>query len=302
MLTKLLTRTKPKTGSLSPEINVPESWNSLSRKQLLLIIRLFSFNLDITSYRVIALNRLACIKVTGNSHYQEETDRWLFEIKHRRQKHWVTAGLYHQLLKAMNFITEAPTLTNQLIPRFSLLPLPLPLPLPFSYYGPDEACYNINYNELIHAQLAYTNYTNTKKLEYLNQLVAVLYRPRKKNVNKNSPQWDGDMREPFSAYNYQRRAKLFKLLPYRVKYAIYIFYSGSLALMEKEHPLCFQKSTRISSTPKQHNPAKELIDLVPVITKADPTKNKEIYITPAWDVFDAYESARREFEATKPKK
>jgi len=200
------------------------------------------------------------------------------------------------LLKTVNFITEAPSLTNQLIPRFSLWPLP------FALYGPSDSCYNINYNELIHAQLAYTNYNNTKKTEYLNNLVAVLYRPRKIWVNKNSPGWDGDMREPFSAYNYQRRAKLLRFVPFKIKYAIFIFYSGSLALMEKEHPLCFQKSTRTSSTPRQHNPAKELINLVPVITKADPTKNKEIYITPAWDVFDAYEAALKEFEAMKQKK
>lgn len=290
---KLRFKTKKKTGSTLPVINVPDNWNRLTRKQLLTIVNLFKFDLDITAYRVIAFNALANVKLTGKSRENDPNGLNTYQVKNQYGKFWITASLYHELLKTVDFISKPPTLTNQLFPTIRVLGTRL--------YGPEEACYNITYNELIYAQLAYTNFTNTKEVKHLNELVAVLYRPRKKKLNKRDPKWNGDKREPFSAFLYQNRSWWMRFIPWKVKYAIYVFYSGSLAHMEAEHPLCFKAGTRISSTPKQSNPAKELIDLIPVITKNDPTKEKDILNASAYTVFDHYESARKEHEASKPK-
>lgn len=287
---KLLTKTAPKTVSSLPEITVPDSWNKLSRRQLLFLSLLFGKALEQYHFKVIALNKLSGIKITGKYYIHETNQRYCFQVKHQRRRFFVTAGLYKELLKSIAFITSPSTLTLQLIPRFWFGRW---------FYGPSDSLYNISYNELVHAQLAYTNFENTKDPAHLNHLLAVLYRRKKKSIRKSDPNWDGDMRENFSAYTYQRRARWFRFVPFKLKYTVFIFYSGSLSQMADEHPLCFKAPTRVSSKPKKENPAKALIDLVPVITKGDPTKNNELYKTPAWDVFDAYERMREEFEATK---
>ena len=292
MLMKLLTKMMPKTDSSLPEIKVPSTWNEFSRSQLLYISQLFSKSFEQYHFKVIALNFLAHIKITGEYNV-DETDRYFFEIKFHKTKHFVSASLYNELLKSIKYLTEVSTLSNQLIPHFWMGK---------QYFGPDNSLYNISYNELIHAQLAYSNFTNSQDIKHLATLAAILYRPKKRKLNKKSPKWNGDIRQEFSAYTYKYRAKWFKWLPFKTKYAIYIFFSGSLNQMADEHPLCFKASTLISSTPKNVNPAKTLIDLVPVITKGDPTKNKALYKSPAWDVFDAYERMREEFETSKPNK
>lgn len=295
---KLLTKTPPKTDSTLPSISVPDHWNKLKRRQLLYLAWLLNQSFEQNAFKVIALAKLSGIKILEKFKV-DENDKYWFLIKQKREKFYITAGLYNQLLKSITFTTEAPQLTNQLIPSFSLLPSYFSLLPFFKFHGPEESCYNITYAEMVHAQLAYTNFNNTKEAKYLNHLVAILYRPRKKNLNKKHPDWNGDTREPFSAFTYQSRAKWFRFLPFKLKYAIFIFFSGCMGHMADEHPLCFAAPTKISSNPKKANPAKSLIDLVPVVTKGDPTKNEALYKTPAWDVFDSYEAMRTEQEARK---
>lgn len=277
---KLRWKTKPKTGSISPEITVPEGWNDLTRKQLLFVAKLMLRKINIADFRGIVLNRFAGIKVYPE-YRVDENDNYAFRIKQGKQKYFITAGLYHELLKSVDFVTREPSLTSQLIPQFRL----------FSrrYAGPEQACYNISYSELIYAQLAAANFQNTKDARYLNELTSILYRPVR-NYRKSDPDFDGDRRVPFSAYAFQRRAWWFRFLPANIKFAVYIFFSGSMAFMAEKHPNCFKENTRVSSNPKPADPVKPLMDLVPVMTKGDPTKNKEFYSSPAWDVFDAYES------------
>ena len=286
---KLRWKTNRKTDSTLPEITVPDAWNKLTRKQLLFVASLFNRTLELYTFKVIALNKLAGIKITGE-YYVDETDRYLFEIKNKTKKYFVSAGLYKQLLAAVSFITSGSSLTKQLIPRFSLSSMPFALcPLPF-FYGPDDCLYNVVYNEFIHAQLACANFENTKDKNHLNTLTAVLYRRKNQRMQKSDPHWNGDLREDFSAYTYNRRASWFRLLPFKLKYAIYIYYRGSVDYMVAQHPLCFKPSTKISTTPKVESPVQSLIDFIPILNQGDPTRNPQILTTPIWDIFDTYET------------
>lgn len=286
---KLRTKTSRKTDSTLPEITLPDAWDKLSRKQLLFIASLYKLELYPDEFKVRVLNKLAGLKLTRNYHV-DETDRYLFEIKHRKQRFLVTAGLYKEMLSAVSFVTSGSMLTKQVIPRFSLFPLPHAFCSLSLFHGPDDALYNVVYSEFIHAQLACANFENTKEEKYLNTLAAVLYRNKKTNLNKTDPHWNGDVREDFSAYTYERRAVWFRLLSFDLKYAIYIFYRGSVDYMVQQHPLCFRPSTKTSSSPKKESPVQSLIDFVPILTQGDPTKNNKIYRTPIWDIFDTYES------------
>ena len=277
---KLRWKTNRKTDSTLPEITVPDAWNKLTRKQLLFVASLFNRALETYTFKVIALNTLAGIKITGE-YYVDETDRYLFELKHNKQKFFVSAGLYKQLLAAVSFITSGSSLTKQLIQKFWFGK---------SYFGPDDCLYNVVYNEFIHAQLACANFENTKDKNHLNTLAAVLYRRKNPRMQKSDPHWNGDFREDFSAYTYNRRARWFRFLPFRLKYAIYIYYRGSVDYMVAQHPLCFKVSTKISSLPKTESPVQSLIDFIPILNQGDPTRNPHILTTPVWDIFDTYET------------
>ncbi len=49
--------------------------------------------------------------------------------------------------------------------------------------------------------------------KYIYLLIACLYRPRKKKLNTESPDYDGDVRESFNQHQVKKRAKRFNRLP-----------------------------------------------------------------------------------------
>lgn len=81
-----------------------------------------------------------------------------------------------------------------------------------------------------------SNYKNEKKrLESLDQLVAVLYRPKGKNEK-------GDLREPYNDYSVEKRAKdIARVSPY-IKYAIFYHFVAHREIWSKNFPHVYTKS------------------------------------------------------------
>jgi len=161
---KRLTKINRKTDSSLPEITLPDEWNRLSGSQLLYLAWLFKQSVDVHSFKVLALNKLSGLKVL-NRYYIDDDNRYQFLVKHKRRKFYVSAGLYHEMLKAVGFVMNESKLTKQLIKSFWF---------GIRFHGPEDSCYNITYNELIHAELAWTNFKNSGDVKELNKLVAVL--------------------------------------------------------------------------------------------------------------------------------
>jgi hypothetical protein len=176
---KHLTKTNRKTDSSLPEITLPDDWNRLSRRQLLYLAWLFNRSVDVHAFKVLALNKLSGLKVL-NRYYIDDDNRYQFLVKHKRRKFYVSAALYHEMLKAVAFVMKESKLTKQLIKSFWF---------GIRFHGPDDSCYNITYNELIHAELAWTNFKNSGDVNELNKLVAVLYRPCRKGIRISGMGW-----------------------------------------------------------------------------------------------------------------
>jgi hypothetical protein len=84
----------------------------------------------------------------------------------------------------------------------------------FRYSGPADALTDITFLEYKDANHFYTEYSVTKEESALDNLVAVLYRPRR--FRKKVP-YNG---------NTDKRAKAMHKLPYPVKFGIYLFYAS----------------------------------------------------------------------------
>ncbi|MBC7615344.1 MAG: hypothetical protein H7202_04695 [Pedobacter sp.] len=88
------------------------------------------------------------------------------------------------------------------------------------YYGPANRLSNLTINEYRLTDLYYQLYISTNDPNFLNLLIATLYRPKRKKASHN------DLREDYQEIIAVKRAKLFKWLPGSLKYAILFNYEG----------------------------------------------------------------------------
>jgi len=116
------------------------------------------------------------------------------------------------LVKSVKFLFGKNTLTNWLIPSiwrgF------------FKYHGPKTGLANVTIHEFGLCEHCYEKFQATKNYEYLDTLMAILYRPRRF--------WgiDDDIRVNLTTHGYVKRAKRFKKLPQALKAAVLLNYEG----------------------------------------------------------------------------
>jgi hypothetical protein len=116
------------------------------------------------------------------------------------------------LVKSVKFLFCKNLLTNWLIPSV--------WQGVFKYHGPKNGLANVTIHEFGLCEHCYEKFQLTKNHEYLDTLMAILYRPRRF--------WgiDDDIRVKLTTYGYVRRAKRFKKLPERIKVAVLLNYEG----------------------------------------------------------------------------
>jgi hypothetical protein len=92
-------------------------------------------------------------------------------------------------------------------------------------YGPDDKLKNLIFEEFIYAESMFDAYIKKQDEKFLNQFVAILYRPkaRKKHLT-------GDVREAFNKHGVEQRAEIVKMLPAADKQAIMLNYIGCKAI------------------------------------------------------------------------
>ncbi len=128
------------------------------------------------------------------------------------------------LEQLITFLLEENTLTRNLFPvlRFrspvSLLRSPL--------YGPADGFSNIRFNEFVYAESWFMSYQETGETADLDRLIAVLYRPKDKKCDPTSPDYTGDVREPFNDNLIGMRDIWVSRLPRKIKLAILLWYTG----------------------------------------------------------------------------
>jgi hypothetical protein len=117
-----------------------------------------------------------------------------------------------------------------------LLPSVKPAQLMPAYYGPADELSNISFLEFAFADAYFVAYANSGEAQWLDQLVATLYR-RPRRYRKGLAV--GDRRLPFNENLIEAEAARLARLPKLSKLAICTWYRGCRHALEKRYPLVF---------------------------------------------------------------
>lgn len=252
------------------DLKMPTAWNQLTRHQLLFVCRLFRLKLSEFNFKLsvfinfTGIRALPVRKVAGQTYYA---------FKKSGQVFWISIDELYFFIGAANYLCADSQLTKNLFPKFTLLGR--------RFFGPSAKCYNITLLEFLHAEAALFRFHAAHHPQHMRTLCAILYRHQVKRYNPASPNYNGDRREPFNDYTYQRCARWFKLLhPNRI-YAVYVFYIGCRNAIIEAHPEVFSGGGTVSSQPV--NPVDGIKNLITTLTNGDVTKIHQIENTRVWD-------------------
>jgi len=133
--------------------------------------------------------------------------------------------------------TTAPALTAQLLPCLTLPRLWFEQAQHF--HGPREAFRNLRFDEFIFADTYYLRYLQTQQASWLDQLVAVLYRPERAGYDPQAVTYAGDRREDFNEHLVPARATQLARLPLATKLAVLLYYQACRRLLEQRYAYVF---------------------------------------------------------------
>lgn len=181
---------KQKTKSFT----IAEEWNELSAKQLLKVANVLHANLTAEQFNLKCLQALSNISIY--QFFKLPTD---VKLKCYQYVNWLN--------------NDTKQFTKQVFTTYK------------SLAAPADDFDNLTMLEFHYTELAYQNLISTNEIDYLNEIVAILFRPIKNNYNiQHNP--DGDARVKFNpnvvASNKKRVAK-FSL---DFKHAVLLWYDG----------------------------------------------------------------------------
>ncbi|MCA8831974.1 hypothetical protein [Hymenobacter pini] len=206
----------------------PDCWNALTRKELLTVVRLLY---SPTRTKMDLRLRLLCV---------------VLALPLPRLLAFTEVQLA-QLLWLTDFIFAGNELTKQLLPSVQLLWSKGPAR---TYFGPRDSLRNVRFAEFIFADSYFVRYTQQPTPELLNKLVAVLYRPQRRNYNPHSSEYAGDRREDFNEHLIEHRSRHLARLPDKTKLAVFVWYAGCREQMAHLYPLVFTPQTQEEASEK----------------------------------------------------
>lgn len=191
----------------------PESWEEMTEKQFLdytSILGTLLFHENITEQEIYARRLIALQKIMGVPVY-------LFQR--------ANADEFLDLLKLLDFTKEI-DINVQLVPSVKIK---TGLFKRLKLVGPDKGLDTSIFDEFILADTYFVNISKQKNIDLAYHLFAILYRPVREDLKefRNSPQWNGDVREPFNATKCKERVPMLKkYLPRKYLIAVLYFYWG----------------------------------------------------------------------------
>jgi hypothetical protein len=234
----------------------PGSWNEMNRAQLLDIARLLQQQLSPYDLKVrlifkwLRLNK--CL-----FHYRDAT--WIINGIYRLGVPFAMWGIKKGRVKSIDYsdvarlaetldflLTEEPlpdgrirvernnALTRQMIPMIKA---------GVRLYGPDDRMRNITAGEFAKAEYRYQSFLASGNVRYLNEMIAVLYRPARRFawLARLVQSWDGEHRVSYHDYHLARATDIDKI-NMDVRFAILMFFEGCRNLAISGHPHVFNSN------------------------------------------------------------
>lgn len=187
---------------------VPETWNELTGRQLVAIMMALDMDESVVQIRLTLFCILAKIR--------------------RHQLRRMDAEAIMERLYLADWILYINTLTKNVLPRVA------------GFRGPGDDFENLQMCEFVYSEDFFMRWKEEENhTDLLNNLVAVLYRTKKKKYNEQINA-DGDARRPFNEYEsaYHARRSIAKW-PLARKLAIAHWYDGCRNKLVQDFPTVF---------------------------------------------------------------
>ena len=194
--------------------SMPSNWNELTRKQVLFVSRLFQGQLTMADFKLRALFDFLSVKSKVIKRIHPEDAFFLCET--------------------LDFLFSEVSLTSNLLPVFRIGIR--------KYLGPSNAMMNCTFGEFTMANSLLDTFAKTKEQKYLDEMVAVLYRPRRwfwfilKGFTDNQ-----DPRQRFASRSLKTRCKRMATVDYSTKYSVFLFFSGVLNSLPVLYPYVYKQ-------------------------------------------------------------
>lgn len=225
-------------GNKAETILYPSSWNELTSEQLIDISDLFlqkknefQFRAE-SALRIIGVHSLlykrwVYLKYMIAAH-RKDKDKTRIE-KLIDEQDGLNLSVY-RISETIDFLFKENTLTKNLIPEFR------------NMFGPSDLFGNVSLIEFSKADIRCKSYENTHEEKYLNELIAVLYRPAKYfwGIRKHFTN-DDDSRQPYGDKYIKNESSIAKW-PLTVRNAIYLWYKGCMGGLMERYPHVFKES------------------------------------------------------------
>lgn len=197
--------------------SIPNTWNVLSAKQLLQVMDV----LFLKGYKAEAMLLKLLKVVTGASMY--EFLKW--DVVEAEEYFYLLVFLLHPEFDFTKNILPVVRYKNE------------------AYYGPSDHLDNLRMKEFVNTENLFMRWCETEKKDdsFLNELVAVLYRPSMGGWYDKEINTEGDCREPFN-YNislYQAK-HCTNRWPMNVRLAIATWYDGCRRKLVSSNPDVFE--------------------------------------------------------------
>jgi hypothetical protein len=216
-----------------PDINfkveIPSEVSELDPRQALYVMDqtflLQAGKVSLEQYRINITAYFLNLKVSGKFHY----------FSHKRNKTIAEQEFVDTINENVFRISE--TMNSFFVPDegkqslvFNYNTTKNLLPQIGRLYGPSEALINCTFFEYKEAHIRYFEFCKTKEDQYLDELIAILYRPKKilHFLRKLLPGYDGELRTRFTSKTNKRyfnnRLKKIAKLPYHIKFCVYLYF------------------------------------------------------------------------------
>ena len=197
------------------KVVIAETWNEITTNQFLRIVKLL--------HAGIVDEHLALDKSLHILSNKLMVFFFFIPVDTRQRMHEHCAWVFNQK-----------DLSNQLLPKYR------------NFYGPADEFDNLCMKEFHAAEMAYYRLNEEKNINHLNELIAILYRPAKKNYDhKRNP--DGDARIAYNPNETEWIIKKVKRWPLNMKRAILMWYDGCRQQLEDMYQPAFHNDGTTSS-------------------------------------------------------
>lgn len=229
------------TKKVKFSFEVPSSWTELQPYQFSRIIEVLHFRK--ADRFTIAVSLLALLADAKNWPILQA----ISEVKAENDQEQSGEELLSALIPLTNFLMEEKPPLNNFFPAINLKKK--------KHIAPALDLSNIGFGEWCFAHQYYIYYSISQDAQWLNKLIATIYRPIDINQNPDSPSFSGDLREAFNENLIEKRSLSVASLEHHIKLGILTWFSCALNEVTETRPHVFPPAPQLE--PGQELPMPE---------------------------------------------